>query len=178
MKLYHISEEKNITTFSPRKSYRYDMQDTPPVVWAVNQRCLPNFLMPRDCPRVTYHVAKNTTSKDINRHISSSECTHVVAIEKAWFNQMLETTLYIYEFNSENFYLQDPVAGYYISESEEVPIHKHVINNAFDELLERQIEVRVLPELWKLANEIKSSTFNWSLCRMKNAQKTDVLGVR
>ncbi len=40
------------------------------VVWALCERTLPDFLTPRDCPRVTYHVSPHTTEEDKKRYFS------------------------------------------------------------------------------------------------------------
>jgi len=170
MKLYHISEEDDIEVFVPRVSYREDMDSSVGVVWAVCERALPNFLTPRDCPRVTYHVHKDTLEEDKKRFLSSKEVSHCVAIEHRWVEKMRNTTLTIYEFDSKNFELQDEVAGYYISKCTEKPLGKRTVSNLFLALEERQVEVRILPELFSLREQIMESSFHWSMCRMKNAK--------
>jgi len=173
MKLYHVSEEESIEEFIPRVSYREDMDQNVGVVWAVCERTLPNFLTPRDCPRVTYHVHKDTLEEDKKRYLSSNVVNHCVAIEHRWVEQMKNTTLTIYEFDSENFELQDEVAGYYISKCTEKPTRKRTVTNLFKALEERKVEVRILPELFTLRDQIIASSFHWSMCRMKNARRDD-----
>lgn len=68
MRLFHISEESNIEIFNPRIPTRCDLDQSVGLVWAINERCLPNFLTPRDCPRITYHISKNTSEEDIRRY--------------------------------------------------------------------------------------------------------------
>lgn len=174
MKLFHVSEESDISVFVPRLRTKYRMQDMEKaLVWSLNERCLPNFLTPRDCPRVTYHVNpenKNTLNEDILKFFSSSS-RHCVAIEHAWYERMAKTSLYLYEFNPENFYSQvEDGAGYLVSEKTEYPISVAKIDDLFSELFKRNVEVRILNNLWQLAEEVKKSTLNWSLCRMINAQ--------
>ena len=83
---------------------------------------------------------------------------------------MKNTTLYLYEFDATNFELQDEIAGYYVAKSSQVPIAKYQITDLFSELLKRNVEIRITDNLWKIADEIKTSTLNWSLCRMGNAK--------
>lgn len=83
---------------------------------------------------------------------------------------MCETTLYLYEFDISNFYLLDECAGYYVSENIEIPVSITKIDNLFDELIKRNVEIRILDELWTLSDEVKKSTLNWSFCRMRNAR--------
>ncbi len=117
MKLYHVSEENNIDIFNPRIPIRNDIDQSNGLVWAINDKCLPNFLTPRDCPRVTYHIGKNTTEDDINKYISSKTTSHVVVIENNWFEAMKNSKLYLYEFDDYDFELQDAVAGYYVAKT-------------------------------------------------------------
>ncbi|MCL2215686.1 MAG: hypothetical protein FWB91_01570 [Defluviitaleaceae bacterium] len=168
MKLFHVSEEPDISIFEPRKPLRDDLDKSKGLVWAINECCLPNFLTPRDCPRVTYHAAKHSTSEDITKFFSSSS-RHCVSIEYAWFERMAKTRLFVYEFDSANFYLQDQIAGFYVSECVEMPVSVAKIDDLFSALFERCVEIRILDNLWPLGNAVQKSTLNWSLCRMRNA---------
>ena len=71
MRLFHVSEEENIEIFNPRLPYREDLDKTKGLVWAINEECLPNFLTPRNCPRVTYHCSEDTTEADKEKYLSS-----------------------------------------------------------------------------------------------------------
>jgi hypothetical protein len=169
MRLFHISEESDIDVFVPRIPKRKDINNSKGLVWALNERCLPNFLTPRDCPRVTYHANEKTTQDDIKKFFSSS-FNHCVAIEHDWHYKMLTTSLYIYEFDIKNFYLQDEVAGYYVSENNEIPISLKKYVNLYEELFKKNIEVRIIDNLWNLGETVQKSSLNWSLCRMINAK--------
>lgn len=173
MRLFHVSEEKNIEVFHPRQPIRKDLNQSVGLVWALNETCLPNFLTPRDCPRVAYHVGENTQLLDIERYISFKGCRHVVAIENKWFNIMKNTTMYIYEFDVSEFYLQDEVAGYYVSEKTQVPINKVEITDLFSEMFRFNVELRILNNLWDLCDGVKMTTFDWSMCKMGNALPRD-----
>ena len=169
MRLFHVSEESDINSFIPRAPLRDDMDKSVPLVWAITERCLPNFLTPRDCPRVTYHAKADSTDADIARFFSS-RARHVVAMERDWFNRMRDTSLYLYEFDPAHFYLQDDCAGYYVSERTEIPIAVTKIDDLFQALIDRNIEIRIIDNLWQLGRAVQQSTLNWSLCRMRNAK--------
>jgi hypothetical protein len=171
MRLFHISEEDNITVFNPRIPSRKDLNLSVGLVWAISEDCLVNFVAPRDCPRVTYHCNSTTSIVDKKRYLSSSTTKHVIAFEHKWLDDIRKTKLYIYEFSIEDFYLQDECAGYYVSEKSQTPINKIVINDPLGELMKRNIEVRFIDYLWDLSDEIQKSSFNWSMCKMGNAQK-------
>ena len=111
MRLFHVSEEKDIGVFYPRIPKRKDLDQTQGLVWAVDQRRLPNFLTPRNCPRVIYHMGINTTLEDQERYFSSATTKHVVVIESKWFQVMKNTVLYLCEFDPSGFELQDDIAA-------------------------------------------------------------------
>lgn len=166
MRLFHVSEEPNIDKFIPRIPYREDMDKSKGLVWALTEPAIPNFLTPRDCPRVGYRVNDDTTKEDVSKFFTSSS-RHCVAIEYDWHVKMLETTLFIYEFDITNFY---PGGGFYVSEQTEVPISVTKYEDLYDELFKRNVEVRILNNLWELGEAIQKSSLTWSLCRMANAK--------
>lgn len=169
MRLFHVSEESDIELFEPRIPTRTDLDLTKGLVWAINEKCLPNFITPRNCPRVCYQIGANTSEAD-KRAYFSKPSSHVVAIEHKWFDMMQKTTLYLYEFNTTQFTLLDENAGYYISEKRQIPINKIEISNLFTEHCKRNVELRMYDNLWDIHNEILQTTVNWSMCRMGFAQ--------
>lgn len=52
-----------------------------PVVWAVEERLLHNYLLPRDCPRVTFYAQPTATPADVARLMGQTTARHVVAVE-------------------------------------------------------------------------------------------------
>lgn len=66
--------------------------------------------------------------------------------------------------------MQDEIAGYYVAKTKQTPTAKYECNDLFLELIKRNVEIRVVDNLWKIADEVKASTLNWSLCRMAFAQ--------
>jgi len=68
-----------------------------------------------------------------------------VVIESKWYEEMKNTKLYIYEFDTKDFYLQDGIAGYYVSEKTQEPIAVTEVDDLFKALYERNVEFRVVP---------------------------------
>ena len=169
MRLFHVSEEPGITRFVPRLPVRKDLDPSKGLVWALDEARLPNFFTPRECPRVTYHVGAQTSEEDIARFFTPGH-RHCLAIEQAWHRAMLRTTLYLYEFDPSHFVLQDEIAGYYVSERTETPIGKKQIDDLYDALFARGIELRLVDNLWPLSDAVVASTLNYSICDMANAQ--------
>lgn len=170
MKLFHVSEESDIDIFKPRIPDRDDLDKNIGLVWAIDECRLPNFLTPRGCPRVTYHIGANTSKHDVDKFFSSPTVHHAVIIENKWFKQMKHCKLYLYEFDPTDFILQDEVAGYYVAKTIQIPLQKLEVDDVFSALFNRNVEVRLVDNLWGVANQVKSSTLNWSLCKMGYAQ--------
>lgn len=171
MKLYHVSEAADIFLFTPRILSRLDLDQQTGLVWAIDEAHLPNYLTPRECPRVTYHVGKQTTQQDRQSFFSSSTMTHAVVIEQAWFSRMANTTLYLYEMDPTNFELIDEIAGYYVSKQSEKPLSKTQVDDLFEALLMRNVELRIVDRLGDLCSRVQRSSLNWSMIKMSNAQK-------
>ena len=161
--LFHLSEEAAIGHFVPRAS----SLTSEPVVWAIDAARLRNYLVPRDCPRVTFYAGPATTSEDVQRFLGSSPA--VVAIESAWLERLRTARLYCYHFAPDTFECIDACAGYFVSRSAVVPVRVEVLEDLLCEL-QRRAELRVLPSLWPLCDAVAASTLQFSIIRMRNAQ--------
>ena len=168
MRLFHVSEESDIREFLPRLPSRMDLDPGMALVWAIDEAHLPNFFTPRDCPRVTYRAAADTSPDELRRFSSPTQ-RHAVVIEQRWFKRMRETTLYVYEFDPSGFTLQDASAGYYVATSPQKPVARRAVDDPFQALFERNVELRVVDNLWSICREIQKTTLEWSMCRMRNA---------
>ena len=161
--LFHVSEEPGIGRFEPRPSPYTDE----PVVWAIDAARLRNYLLPRDCPRVTYYAGPETTVADVERFLGSSPA--VIAIESAWFERLRSGRLYCYHLPPETFACIDECAGYFVSREPVVPARVQVVDDLLAALLGRGVELRLVPDLWSLRDAVVSSTLQFSLIRMRNA---------
>jgi hypothetical protein len=164
MRIFHVSEENGIRVFAPRSS-----RDQPvPAVWGISEDKLHNNLLPRDCPRVCFAPGP-AMSESACRTLFPSGAFCVVAIEAAWFERARNTRLYIYEFSSEIFALRDANAGYWISRQEVRPIGMETVVNPLGAIVERGVELRVLPHLWLLHDAVIEAGCAFSMIRMRNA---------
>lgn len=161
--LFHISEESGIELFEPRESEYTDE----PVVWAIGATRLHNYLLPRECPRVTYYAGNETSKTDVERFLGSS--TSVVAVESGWLERIRSCLLYCYHMPSETFECIDECAGYFVSRVSVLPARIEVFDDPIAELLKRGVEIRFLPNLWNLRDAVVASTLQFSLIRMRNA---------
>jgi hypothetical protein len=161
--LFHVSEESGIERFEPRPS-QYAGE---PVVWAIDADRLRNYLLPRECPRVTYYAGRETTAADVERFLGSSPA--VIAVESAWLERLRSCRLYCYHMPAETFECIDDCAGYFVSREAVVPARVQVVDDLLAALLGRGVELRFVPNLWSLRDAVVSSTLRFSLIRMRNA---------
>ena len=161
--LFHVSEEADIGRFEPRAVE----VGGPAAVWAIDDARLRNYLVPRECPRVTYYAGGETTPEDVERFLGSSPA--VVAVESGWLGRLRSCRLYCYHLPPETFECVDVSAGYFVSRAAVTPARVEVISDPMAELLGRGVELRFVPNLWPLHDAVAASTLRFSMIRMRNA---------
>lgn len=154
-RLFHVSEESHIATFVPRPPPNPEAGVTGNAVWAIDEAHLPNYMLPRDCPRVTF---------------AEQSGARVIAVEEAWLERIHACQLYLYEFDPAGFELLDAGAGYYIARAEQKPIAVTQMADLVAELAKRNVDFRILPSLWELRDAVAASSLEFSIIRMRNAQ--------
>lgn len=169
--MFHISEEQGIKVFIPRKSPQLYKQIKDDVVFAVSDKMLHNYLLPRDCPRVCFYTGEKTSEIDKMKFFGDSKNKFIINVEESWREAITKTKLYKYEFSSERFELLDENAGYYISYAIQIPVNITEVKDIFSELRERNVELRFLSFIIKLADEISNSTLDYSIIRLRNAKR-------
>lgn len=168
-RLFHVSEEAGITRFEPRLP---DPRDPPldrPVVWAIGEQLLHNYLLPRGCPRVTFYALPESDPADVARLLGVTTARYVVAIESGWLDAVRQTRHYLYELPADSFHVRDAGAGYYVSEQPVAPLGVRRVDDLLGELARRDMELRLTPSLWPLRDAVVASTLQYSCIRMRNA---------
>jgi hypothetical protein len=169
-RLFHMSDDPNIARFEPRPPPSASSGVTDHVVWAVGGRLRHNYLLPRDCPRVTFYPGWHSDPADLARLMAGTGAGHVVAIETGWMPALRQGRLYQYELPPDTFLPVDEGAGYYVSREPVVPLGMTTIDDLLGELLACDIELRVMPSLWKLCDAVVASSLRFSCIRMRNAR--------
>jgi hypothetical protein len=164
--LYHVSEESDIAVFDPRPSAL--APDAGAIVWAITESHLPNYLLPRDCPRVTFGVCESTSDSDRHR-FGVTDKGRVVVIEAAWLAQVVACVIYLYELPGDSFKLWDESAGYWVSRQMVMPLGVTVVRDLPSAITERRGELRIVHRLWSLHDAVAQSTLEFSIIRMRNA---------
>ena len=162
--LFHVSEEAGIERFEPRWSESVDRE----VVWAIDAGRLRNYLLPRECPRVTYYAGPQTVSADVERFLGKSQA--VVAIESGWYERVRACRLFCYHLPPDTFECIDECAGYFVSNLPVVPARVEVLDDLILQLLKRGVELRFVENLWPVHDAVVASTLQFSIIRMRNAQ--------
>ena len=187
--VFHVSEERDIERFEPRTGSTIvrrepsgrlildtttkSVADAISVVWAIDGERLRNYLLPRDCPRVTYYAGPNTTAADRERFLGSSAA--VVAIERRWLERLRRCRLYCYHLPADTFECADECAGYFVSQMPVQPTWVEIIDDAIAALMRRRVELRVLPTLWPLRDAVLESSLQFSMIRMRHARPRSAL---
>ncbi|WP_309644679.1 DUF6886 family protein [Phenylobacterium sp.] len=167
-RLFHVSEEAGIARFDPRPPPSTDSGVTGDCVWAVDEDHLVNYLLPRDCPRVTYGRGPTTTDEDAARFLGGAR--RVVAFEAVWLERVMACPLRIYEFPTEDFEAALPGAGYWIARKPVIPNAERGRGNLVAALIEAGAEVRILQDFWPLSDAVAASSLEFSIIRKRNAQ--------
>lgn len=126
-------------------------------------------------PDIRVFYPRLPTRTDLNQNVGlvwaiDEERLPNLVIENSWLDIMKNTTLYLYEFNPNDFLLQDAVAGYYVATKTQYPIRKYVLTDLFEELSKRNVEVSITDNLPEIAEQLKLSTLKWPLCKMQNCR--------
>jgi hypothetical protein len=167
--LFHVSEEGGIQRFEPRMPPSPDSGVIEPCVFAIGDRLLHNYLLPRECPRVTFYAGPKSTQEDMHRFMEKTSARHVVAVESRWLEKIRNCKLYCYGMPAETFRCIDETAAYYASKLVVAPTSVRQVDDLLDELSKRDVDLRVMPSLRSLRDEVAASTLRFSMIRMRNA---------
>jgi hypothetical protein len=109
--IFHISENGEIEIFKPRPSPSHFENLDRNVVFGISDKLLHNYLLPRDCPRVTYYASAETSPADKEKFLPAA-ADFFIAIEAKWLPIIQKTTLFCYEFDGETFSIIDECADF------------------------------------------------------------------
>jgi len=154
MKLFHASEDPNIEKFIPLPAPNPEAEVEGNAVWAITDYELPNYLLPRECPRVCFR----------NR-----DGEKVITIEEGWVERIKAATLYLYVFSSEKFEELDPIAGYWISRETIIPEEVVEIIDIFNELKKRDLTLKIESHLHNERERVIANYEHFSIIRFRNA---------
>ena len=164
--LWHVSENPSIERFTPHVSATAALEE--PLVWAIDTRHLPVYWFPRECPRGTFWADAGSDPYDAARMLAGSSRVH--AIEAAWLNRMRTTQVFAYRLPEPSFEPHPEVGGYWMSRETVEPVEVAPLGDFVALHEDAEIELRVLPNLWQLWDDVVTSTLEFSGVRLHNAQ--------
>jgi hypothetical protein len=170
MRLFHVSENGHIDIFQPRALSEPTEGAPTLAVWAIDEEHLPNYLLPRDCPRVTYAAIATTSTADREGFFDHSRARRIIVVEQSWFERIRDAVLHIYEMPPELFAPLDKSAGYYVAQRPVSPLSRRELRFSPQEIDARDCELRFVPDLWPIRDNVMRSTLDYSIIRMRNAQ--------
>ena len=162
MRLLHVSEER-IERFVPRPSPPRSSRPGEPLVWAIDEDHLPRQLLPRDCPRVFAHRLPSTTATDA---ALLDGVDAAMWVEPAWLAAARSTTLFVHVLPAASFVLEEPSAGYWVSDEAVDPTSVEAVDDPVAALARRDVPVRTDADLPALAAAVAASTLGFSIVRI------------
>jgi hypothetical protein len=170
MRLFHFSEDPNITRFDPHVPAHRREEGLEPLVYAIDEARVAMYYFPRDCPRACFWPGPETTAADRGRFYAGVTASRVIAIESAWLERVRACVLYRYEMPAESFVLVDDDAGHWHSRETVVPLSVEPVGDLLQAIVDAGAELRVVPTLRELWPAIVASTMRYSGTRLRNTE--------
>jgi hypothetical protein len=161
-RLFHVPDGEAVMTMSRRPSPAGTEHEGREWVWAVDEAHLPNYLLPRDCPRVCWRAVKDHA-------ILGSPADRVVAIHHRWVEALTGAGLVVHVLDPTDFTVLDSTAGYWVSEHDVHVLTVCRVDDCFAALAEHDVELRIVHDLWCCVDAVASATEEFSAIRMRNA---------
>ncbi len=133
------------------------------LVWAIDAVHLPNYLLPRECPRVCWATASGATG------LLGSPSGRVIVVEQAWLKGLRKAGLTMHQVEPDGFSCVDASAGYWVSDGEAQVRRVQMIDDCVAALAEREVELRVVPSLAPYVDAVEHGGVEFSVIRMRNA---------
>jgi hypothetical protein len=164
--LWHVSEDPSLRRFEPHVAAT--AAETEPLVWAIDTRHLPLYWFPRYCPRGTFWAHSGSDPEDVRRLLGAA--TRVHAVEEGWLERIRATRLFAYRLPDAPFEPHPDVGGYWVAREPVGAVESVALDDPVELHREAGIELRALPSLWPLWNEVAASTLEFSGIRLRNAE--------
>jgi hypothetical protein len=161
--LFHVSDAGPLPVLRPRPSPPGTPHAGRLLVWAVDEEHLVNYLLPRDCPRVTW------ATPDGGDPLLGSPAARVVVVEHAWSSRLAGAGLTVHRLDPAGFTPLDPGAGYWVSEDDTAVLEVTHVADCFEAIAATGAELRLTPNLWPYVDAVVAAGIEFSVIRKRNA---------
>lgn len=169
--LWHISEDDSIQLFEPRSNPEHDSAEA--LVWAIDSQHAPAYWFPRDCPRGTFWAVPKTSDEDVERLLLGDRSLRVHLVQSDWLGAVRSTRVVAYRLPSDTFEPYGRAAGYWVSREPVAPLDVVEVGDLLAKHAEAGIELRIVPKLMPVWQQVISSTVEFSGIRLRNLDATD-----
>ena len=169
MDLWHVSEDDGIRRFEPRANPGHD--STEALVWAIDDAHVPAYWFPRDCPRGTFWASDATTDADVTRFLLGDRSLRVHAVQGDWLDAVRSERLVAYRLPPETFESYERANGYWVSRKPVTATEIVEVGDLLDRHAAAGIELRIVPDLWTVWQQVIESTLEFSGIRLRNLQR-------
>lgn len=164
--LWHVSENDSIQRFEPRSNPEHDSVE--PLVWAVDSAHAPAYWFPRECPRGTYWAVRDTSDEDVDRLLLGDRSLRVHLLQADCLRAIRSARIVVYRLPPETFEPYARAAGYWVSREPVVPLEVVEVGDLLEKHAEAGIELRIVPRLWPIWQQVIDSTVEFSGIRLRN----------
>jgi hypothetical protein len=162
--LFHVGDGLPLTVMRPRPSPAGTPHAGRLLVWAIDEEHLVNYLLPRQCPRVTW------ATRGVTPPVLHSPAPRVVAVEHDWAPLLGRAGLNVHRLDPAGFTVLDAGAGYWVSESDADVLDVQRVDDCPAAIADTGAELRLTPSLWPYVDAVVSGAKEFSAIRMRNAQ--------
>jgi hypothetical protein len=166
VELWHVSENGAIPRFEPRADPDHDSPEA--LVWAIDGEHVPAYWFPRDCPRGTFWAVESTSRADVERFLTGDRERRVHALQTDWLERFRTAQLFGYRLPAETFEPYAPAAGYWVAREPVEPVAVTPLGDLLTRHVEAGIELRIVPDLSALWQQVMTTTLDFSGIRLRN----------
>jgi hypothetical protein len=150
--LYHFSDFGDIEEFRPRAPLQHS--EAEPVVYAIDAWHSPLYLLPRACPRIGIWPIADTSDEDAERFRQQTSARMLLFVDASFETAWREGTLFRYEMDSRDGFIDTGDHGVWISRQPVVPLGLVRLTDLPAELECADVEVRVVESLIDVARTL------------------------
>jgi nucleotide-binding universal stress UspA family protein len=169
MAIWHVSEDASIERFEPRANPEHDSAE--PLVWAIDSPHVAAYWFPRECPRGTFWAVPTTSERDVARFLGGDRSRRVHLLQEDWLPALRSARVFSYRLPPDTFERYERANGYWVSREPVGPLAVEALGDLETRHVAAGIELRIVPHLLPLWEEIAASTLEFSGIRLRNLRK-------